>query len=94
MLRKILPPVAVAAGAFFLLSNDPASAQIEGTDGPDSLDGTDGADVINGNGGSDDIESNAGNDIVNGGDEADTDPGSQDFGGDEITAAQVEFKVP
>jgi hypothetical protein len=77
MLRKILPPVAVAAGAFFLLSNDPAAAE--------DIDGTDGDDILNGNDGeSDDIEGNDGNDTVNGGDETDTVPGDQDFDGDEI----------
>ena len=76
MLRKILPPVAVAAGAFFLLSNDPASAQIEGDDGDDVLNGADGV--------ADEIEGNAGTDTITGGDETDTAPGDFAGSGDEI----------
>ena len=77
MLRKILPPVAVAAGAFFLLSNDPVAADdIDGTAGDDVLNGTDngddidgaaGNDTINAAGGDDYVEGGQGNDTVNGG---------------------------
>ena len=88
-LRRIVPPAALAAGAFFFLHPGTAHADdIEGTQNPDQVDGTESDDSISTFESDDTVDAGAGDDEVFAGEGDDTvngDAGDDDIVGDTDT---------
>src|SRR5215210_2561943 len=65
--RRLVLAFAVVIAAILLASGVAIAANIDGTDGPDTLNGTKNADTINGKGGGDTIDGRDGPDDIDGG---------------------------